>query len=149
MLNLIACLFSLIDYGNSFNDYWNNGPNCIIIQCHVSFGTASSVLLLFHWNSEITMACISFTPVKIMKTRTYTTYSINRVIAYSVNSYPCQHVRLLFWLSSWKENQHFPTLLSEVFLPQQVPPIHKNKSKETFFFIFYFQLNNRHLSCVS
>lgn len=46
MLDLIACLLSPIDYGNSCNDYWTNEPNCIIIQCHIGFGISAAVFLL-------------------------------------------------------------------------------------------------------
>lgn len=35
MLELTACPLSPIDYGNIYNDYWNNELNCIIIQHHV------------------------------------------------------------------------------------------------------------------
>lgn len=46
MLDLTAYPLSPIDYGNIYNDYWNNELNCIIIQHHVRLGITGAVLLL-------------------------------------------------------------------------------------------------------
>lgn len=46
MLDLTACPLSPIDYGNIYNDYWNNELNCIIIQHHVGLGITGAAFLL-------------------------------------------------------------------------------------------------------
>lgn len=53
MLDLIACPLSPIDYGNSYNDYWNNEPNCIMIQHHIGFGITGTVLFFFGLSQKI------------------------------------------------------------------------------------------------
>lgn len=45
-LDLTACPLNPIDYGNIYNDYWNNELNCIIIQRHVGLGITGAGFLL-------------------------------------------------------------------------------------------------------
>lgn len=52
MLDLTAYPLSPIDYGNIYNDYWNNELNCIIIQHHVRLGITGAVLLLSNKDAE-------------------------------------------------------------------------------------------------
>lgn len=58
MLDLTACPLNPIDYGNIYNDYWNNELNCIIIQRHVGLGITGAAFLLS--NKDVEWLCPTF-----------------------------------------------------------------------------------------
>lgn len=63
MLDLTACPLSPIDYGNIYNDYWNNELNYIIIQHHVRLEITGAVLLLC--NKDVEQYHTFITPGKL------------------------------------------------------------------------------------